>query len=358
MDARQDKNLDKKIGIWLMIGVGMLIIQILLGGITRLTGSGLSITKWEIITGSLPPLGEMQWNRAFHLYQQTTQYRLLNSSFTLNEFKAIFFWEWFHRLWGRVIGLAFFLPFVFFLWKRAFTAATIKPMVILLLLGALQGAVGWVMVLSGLKGDALYVEPVKLALHFLLASILIGYTFWFGLNLWALPVQTEKPNSYKNYTRLLVAVILIQLVFGALMAGNKAARAAPTWPDINGSIIPTYIFTPPEGWRAVVENPLVIHFIHRSMAYLIFIGLGVWTILALRVKGSRGFQVIKLLPALLVSLQLILGIFTVLTSTKIRVAEWNIFEWMAEMHQLIGICLLLAMLGCVYFLQTQKKPYS
>ena len=214
------------------------------------------------------------------------------------------------------------------------------------------------MVLSGLKGDALYVEPVKLALHFVLASLLIAYTFWFGLKLLAPPVQMEKQSGIKNYARVLVAVILIQLVFGALMAGNKAARAAPTWPDINGSIIPNYIFSPPDGWKAVVENPLVIHFIHRSMAYLIFIAIGVWTILALRVKGAKGFRATKFLPALLVSLQLILGILTVLTSTQIRVAEWNIFEWMAEMHQLVGIGLLLSMIGCVFFLHTQKKPYS
>ncbi len=341
-----------------MIGVGMLIIQVLLGGITRLTGSGLSITKWEIITGFLPPLGEIQWNKAFHFYQQTTQYKLLNYSFTLLDFKAIFFWEWFHRLWGRIIGLAFFIPFTFFLWKRAFKPAMIKPLAILFLLGALQGAVGWIMVLSGLRGDALYVQPVSLALHFLLACVLISYTFWFGLKLLAFPIENKNHRCIKNYSRLLVGVILIQLAFGALMAGNKAASAAPTWPDINGSIIPAYIFSPPDRWKAVVENPLVIHFIHRSMAYLIFIGVGVFTILALKIKGSKGFREAKLLPPLLVTLQLILGIFTVLASSNIRVTKWNLFEWMAEMHQLVGICLLLSVLGCVYFLQGQKKPYS
>src|SRR4029079_19167690 len=174
MNQTEQNRSDKAIANWIMIGVAMLIVQILLGGITRLTGSGLSITEWDVITGTLAPLNEHQWLQEFHKYQQTPQYRLLNFSFTLHDFKFIFFWEWFHRLWGRLIGVVFLIPFIIFLFQKRFRPEMIKPLIILFLLGALQGAVGWIMVASGLTGDAIYVKPTKLAMHFVLACILIS----------------------------------------------------------------------------------------------------------------------------------------------------------------------------------------
>src|SRR5690349_12922950 len=173
----------RAVAIWILIGVGMLIIQIILGGITRLTGSGLSITEWDVITGALPPLNEQQWIAEFNKYKQTPQYRLLNSDFTFSNFKFIFFWEWFHRLWGRLIGVVFFIPFIIFLVQRRFRTNMIQPLIILFLLGGLQGAVGWIMVASGLTGDAVYVRPTKLALHFVFAVVLLFYTYWFALKL-------------------------------------------------------------------------------------------------------------------------------------------------------------------------------
>src|SRR5919199_3626747 len=135
----------RPVAIWLLIGVAMLIVQIILGGITRLTGSGLSITEWNVITGAIPPLNEQQWLTEFHKYQQTPQYHLLNADFTLSNFKFIFFWEWLHRLWGRLIGVVFFIPFVVFLVQRRFRRDMIQPLLVLFLLGGLQGAVGWIM---------------------------------------------------------------------------------------------------------------------------------------------------------------------------------------------------------------------
>src|SRR5919202_6985380 len=173
----------RPVAIWLMTGVFMLIVQIILGGITRLTGSGLSITEWNVITGAIPPLNEQQWLTEFHKYQQTPQYRLLNADFTLSNFKFIFFWEWFHRLWARLSGVVFLIPFIIFLVPARFRADMIKPFLILFLLGALQGAVGWIMVASGLTGDAIYVKPTRLAVHFIFALILLSYTFWFALQL-------------------------------------------------------------------------------------------------------------------------------------------------------------------------------
>ena len=159
----------RAVAIWLMIGVGMLIIQILLGGVTRLTGSGLSITEWNVITGTLPPMNEPKWIEEFNKYKQTQQFLLLNSDFTLQDFKSIFFWEWFHRFWARLIGVVFAIPFIIFLFQKRFKEEMIKPLIILFLLGALQGAVGWIMVASGLTGDAIYVKPTRLMLHFVLA---------------------------------------------------------------------------------------------------------------------------------------------------------------------------------------------
>ena len=181
MNQPASSTSQRAVAVWIMIGVAMLIVQILLGGITRLTGSGLSITEWDVITGTVPPMNEQQWQEEFSKYQATPQYRLLNSDFNLRDFKSIFFWEWFHRFWGRLIAVAFAIPFIIFLVQKRFTPQMIRPLLILFLLGALQGAVGWIMVASGLTGDAIYVKPAKLMMHFILACLLTAYAFWFGL---------------------------------------------------------------------------------------------------------------------------------------------------------------------------------
>jgi cytochrome c oxidase assembly protein subunit 15 len=348
----------KPVATWIMIGVGMLIVQTILGGITRLTGSGLSITEWDLMIGVLPPLNHQQWLAEFHKYQQTPQYRLINFDFTLGDFQSIFFWEWFHRLWGRLIGVAFAIPFVIFLKQRRIRPDMVKPLVILFLFGALQGAVGWIMVISGLTGDAIYVKPTKLAMHFMMGCLLISYAFWFGLQL-LVPLESLVRNpKLKKLTWCILVILLIQLVFGSLMAGHKAAVAAPTWPDINGSFAPAYVFNRPEGWISAIENSVVIHFIHRSLAYLIFLLVMAWTVMAVRTPSSAAFAKWRVLPMLLVSLQLVLGICAVLTSTRIRVARWNIFEWMAQLHQLTAILLLLSLVGALFFLRKKQNANS
>ncbi|MFL5741873.1 MAG: COX15/CtaA family protein [Flavisolibacter sp.] len=345
----------KPVAIWIMVGVGMLIVQILLGGITRLTGSGLSITEWDVITGTLPPLNQQEWLEAFHKYQQTPQYHFLNYDFILSDFKSIFFWEWFHRLWGRLIAVAFLIPFVIFLIQKRFRPQMIKPLIILFLLGALQGAVGWIMVASGLTGDAIYVKPTKLAMHFVLACILICYAFWFGLELLIKKQNKLYDPGLKKFTWVIVGLLFIQLTFGALMAGHKAATAAPTWPDINGSFVPPLLFHRPEGWISIIENPITIHFIHRSIAYLLVLLIFIWTFRALKTRATPAFSRWRIIPAVLVVAQLLLGIFTVLTSTRIRIARWNIFEWMAQLHQLGAIFLLLSFIGALFFLHAKKR---
>jgi len=342
----------KPVAIWLMIGVGMIVIQILLGGVTRLTGSGLSITEWDVITGTLPPMNEQQWIEQFNKYKQTPQFLILNSDFTLQDFKFIFFWEWFHRFWARLIGVVFTIPFIIFLFQRRFKDEMIRPLVILFLIGALQGAVGWIMVASGLTGDAIYVKPTRLMLHFILALGLLGYTFWFALQLLVPNEKRIIDRPLKKFTWLIIVVLVFQLAFGALMAGHKAATAAPTWPDINGSFVPAGMFSK-DGLLNLIENRITIHFIHRSLAYILFLFIVIWTWKAYKIKGSTLFVKTRPIPFVLVCIQVILGILSVLTSIKIVPNHWGVFEWMAQLHQLIAMFLLLSLIWMAYLVKSK-----
>jgi heme a synthase len=354
MSLENNYRSSRPVAIWLLLGVAMLIVQILLGGITRLTGSGLSITEWDVITGAIPPLNEQQWLVEFHKYQQTPQYRIINYDFTLQDFKFIFFWEWFHRFWGRLIGVVFAIPFVVFLVQRRFRPDMVRPLVVLFLLGALQGAVGWIMVASGLTGDAIYVKPTRLALHFIFAMVLLGYTFWFALKLLVKERDYVAAPRLKSAVWWIIGVLGVQFIFGALMAGHKGAPAAPTWPDINGSFVPAYVFR--QGLIGIIEDRIVIHFIHRMLAYLLVVQVVVWTVRAFKVQGSRLFAKVRVLPLVLVLVQLTLGVLTVLTSVNIRVARWNEFEWMAQLHQFVALLLLLSLVFAAFLLQ--KKSYK
>ena len=338
----------KPVATWLLVGVVMIIIQIILGGITRLTGSGLSITEWNVVTGTLPPLNEGAWAAEFDKYKATPQYQLLNTDFTLKNFKFIFFWEWLHRLWARLIGVVFLVPFVIFLVQRRFRPEMVKPMIILFLLGALQGAVGWIMVASGLTGDAVYVKPTRLALHFIFALALLAYTYWFALKLLVKQDAITLQPSVRKLSLVILAVLTLQLIYGALMAGNKAAPSAPTWPDINGSIIPPGMMATDEGWLNLLDNPVTIHFIHRGLAYLLLILILILTIKMYR-HPAQGFgKQTRPWPVILVAVQLFLGILTVLNSLKIVPNQWGIFEWMAELHQVFAMLLLLSLLNILF----------
>jgi len=348
----------KPVATWLLVGVIMIIIQIILGGITRLTGSGLSITEWDVVTGSVPPLNDAQWMEAFDKYKGTEQFKQLNNDFTLPDFKFIFFWEWFHRFWGRLIGVVFAIPFIIFIIQKRFKKEHILPLVILFILGALQGAVGWIMVASGLTGDAVYVRPTKLAMHFVLALILLFYTYWFYLKFVVKRESLVVHNGLKTFTWAIITVLYVQLFWGALMAGHKAAVVASTWPDMNGSFIPSYVFDRPEGLMSIIENPLVVHFTHRIIAYLLVLLVIVWSVQAFRFKGSSAFRKTRWQPIFFVILQTTLGILTVLTSVNIRAYIWNEFEWMAQLHQLVALFLLLSLAHSAFLLSSQQKANS
>ncbi len=348
---------DRQVAKWLLSGVCMVIIQIALGGITRLTGSGLSITEWDVVTGSLPPLNETGWLTEFEKYKATPQYQLLNSDFTLSDFKFIFFWEWFHRLWARLLGLVFAAGFIYFLLKGSFRKSMIMPLVILFLLGGLQGFVGWIMVASGLTGDAVYVKPARLALHFVFALGLLSYTFWFYLKLTVKPVLTKSATKIYPLVLALLWLMVIQLMYGALMAGHKAASVAATWPDINGSMLqPPGLYQADHGWLNFIENKIMVHFVHRGAAYLIVL-FGVWLTYRLSkgVPAESPLYKVRLMPIGIITVQVMLGIFTVLSSTGIVPNTWAAFEWLAQLHQLTGMLLLLMLVYLLYLTRGGKK---
>ncbi len=345
---------NKQVATWLLIGVVMTIVQFALGGITRLTGSGLSITEWDVVTGTLPPLNELQWTTEFEKYQHTPQYQILNYEFTLRDFKFIFFWEWFHRLWARTIGLVFVIGFVWFLLKKQFKTEMITPLIYLFILGALQGAVGWIMVASGLTGDAIYVKPTRLALHFIFAMGLLCYTYWFALSLLYKESAITYQTNLRKWLYWLIGLVTIQLMYGALMAGHKAANIAATWPTINGQWIPDHLVN--NGFLInAIDNPLFIHFVHRGLAYLLLILVGILTVKLYRSNGTESLRKWRALPAIVVLIQVVLGVVTVLTSTRIVSGKWGIFEWMAELHQLVGMMLLLVLVTLLYLIRSEKQ---
>jgi cytochrome c oxidase assembly protein subunit 15 len=228
----------------------------------------------------------------------------------------------------------------------------VRPLVILFFLGALQGLVGWIMVASGLDGDAIYVKPTRLALHFIFAMVLLAYTFWFALQLLVQEKDLVAAPRLKTFTWFIVALLGVQFIFGALMAGHRGAPAAPTWPDINGSFAPAYVFK--QKLIGIIEDRIVIHFIHRMLAYLLVVLVLIWNIKAIKIKTSSLFAKTRALPLFFIIIQTTLGILTVLTSTGIKAAKWNEFEWMAQLHQFVALLLLLSLVLAAFLLRKRS----
>lgn len=356
------KDRSRAVAIWLLVGVGMIIIQVVLGGVTRLTDSGLSITEWKPLLGTIPPTNETEWNKAFEHYKQIAQYKQLHSYFTLDDFKSIYFWEWIHRVWGRMIGIVFAIPFLIFLIQKRFTSEMVRPMIILFLLGGLQGAIGWIMVQSGLNDENLYVSHIRLAIHFMLALVLLVYVFWFALKLLVKPVHQFHNSSLRNWIRASLLLLFFQLIYGAFMAGLKAAIAAPTWPDINGAIIPNGMMlhsgTSDSLFSAFVNNPITVQFIHRLLAYMLLILIGICSYFSIREKRNSLFNKVKWLPLVFIVIQIGLGIAAVLTSPQKVSQQWGVFEWNAQLHQVVALFLLLALVCILYLLSGKEKLKS
>lgn len=337
---------DKWVARWLLLGVAMLMVQVLLGGVTRLTGSGLSITEWKPILGALPPMNESEWQLAFEKYKTIAQFKFINQDFSIGDFKFIYFWEWFHRNWARFIGVAFLIPFVIFSIQKRITKAMIPQLLGLFGLGIAQGLIGWIMVASGLNDENLYVSHIRLAIHFISALILIAFTYWFALSLMINPKDQIQHKPLHRLTLLIIAVLTLQLIYGAFMAGLKAAMVAPTWPSINGDMLPAALWS--EHW---INHPINIHFVHRNLAYVLILLIGFWFFKATKVKESPLLSKYKFIPLLLVFLQVVLGIFTVLYAPNQVRNGFGIFEGLAQMHQLVAMFLLMSFIWVWYMLR-------
>lgn len=325
--ARQGQGARRAIRAWLALIFLMVAAMILVGGLTRLTGSGLSITEWKPISGALPPLGQAAWEQAFDLYKHSPQYRIENQGMTLAQFQFIYWWEWSHRLLGRAIGLVWALGFFGF-WAAGKIPTGWKGRLFLLgVLGGLQGAIGWWMVSSGLVGAMTAVASYRLAVHLGLGFIILGFTAWFILQMSrseAELLQARRQGERKLFGMAtgVLHLAFLQILLGALVAGIDAGRNYPTWPLMNGSFFPADAFLVPGGaaaWRAFFENPGLVQFIHRCCGYLLVI-FGLVTALRARRSAHATTRGAFAAMALMLIVQMTLGIFTALSAAALHVA--------------------------------------
>lgn len=321
-DRRRDRAL---VRAWLGLVILMLVAMIVVGGATRLTESGLSITEWKPIHGVIPPMSLAEWQEEFAKYQQIPQYQQMNAGMTLDGFKAIYWWEWSHRLLGRLIGIVFFVPLILLWVSGRIERRLVMPLVGLFLLGGLQGAVGWWMVKSGLV-DRVEVSQYRLAAHLLLACLILAATVWIRRGL--------APPRGEDYAALapgramagfLVVIVFLQIFLGGLVAGLRAGYIYNTWPLIDGALIPPRVFQYDPAWRSVFEDAMTVQFDHRMVAYLLLIGALVHAVQMKRLaRGSRAARGARHL-ALLVLAQVALGVTTLIMVVPIDVALMHQF---------------------------------
>jgi cytochrome c oxidase assembly protein subunit 15 len=318
-DPRDEPRL-RPVRWWLIAVAGLIALMVLVGGATRLTESGLSIVEWKPVTGTLPPLSQVHWVEAFEAYKAIPQYRELNSGMSLEEFKTIFWWEWSHRLLGRVIGMAFLLPFLFFLWRRMVPPELKKPLWVIFGLGALQGAVGWWMVASGLT-KRVEVSQYRLATHLVLALVI------FAAIVWTLRRLVDKTPARATRRLRITSVVLLgltflQIYFGALVAGLRAGRVFNTWPEIDGALIPSAarLFFEEPWWRNLFDNVLTVQFEHRMTAYAL-LAVAIWhAVDAVRSRADRSVVNGALWMVAAITMQAMLGILTLLYQVPIDLA--------------------------------------
>jgi len=331
----------KTIRIWLIIGLVMLVGQVILGGITRLTGSGLSITKWDVITGVIPPLNHNSWLHEFELYKQTPQFHKLNSSFTLQNFKFIYFWEYFHRLWVRALGFIFLIPFIIFVFKKQINAYLIKRLAVVILLTILTASAGWIMVLSGFVNRP-WVNAYKLTLHFILAVLVITAMIKTIADVYNFGLETKiKQHKLIGIT---LGIAFVQMIFAGLMSGMKAGLYYPSWPDMNGYFIPPVLknftnwsFGNLINYDSFLFAPALIQFTHRFLAYLL---TALTFILFFKLKDVLKSNQKKWIQfaLVLIIVQLTLGILTVLN------VQGKIPLILGVSHQLVGLLFFMSLL--------------
>jgi cytochrome c oxidase assembly protein subunit 15 len=323
----------RPVAIWLTVVAIMVIAMVIVGGATRLTDSGLSITQWRPITGAIPPLSDAAWAKEFGLYQQTFQAHQLNFDMTVDSFKSIFWWEWAHRLLGRLVGAVFALPFVWFLIRREIPRRLIWRCFGLLLLGGLQGLVGWWMVVSGLSGRV-SVAPERLATHLGLALVLYAALVWCALEAENGKGRVEANGPWARGGAALSLLIFVQIMLGALVAGNHAGKVFNDWPLMGGRIIPEEYAAGGSLWATIAHNAASVQFNHRVFAYLVFILIVAFAVQARRSRMVQpAVRAGAYLLAALAFVQVVLGITTILLVAPL---------WMGMIHQLFALVLLTA----------------
>lgn len=305
----------RQIAVWLLIVAALIFIMVIVGGVTRLTRSGLSIVEWNPVMGAIPPITEQQWSAEFAKYQQTPEYVQVNTGMTLDGFKNIFYVEWAHRLLGRLIGFVFLLPLIYFAVRRMIDRALLPKLIGVFILGGLQGALGWFMVKSGLV-DIPRVSPYRLTAHLSLAIVIYGYLLWVAWSLLYPKTQKTSPQL-RRFGWFTTALVFVAILAGGFVAGTKAGFAFNTWPLMYGHLVPDGLFALQPWWSNFFENIPTVQFNHRMLAYAVLIVVAVYAWFGLREKTSGhtrwGFA---LLPVTALA-QAILGISTLLLSVPV-----------------------------------------
>lgn len=330
------KKENKSVIIWLISGCFLLFLMVTVGGITRLTNSGLSMTDWHLVTDTFPPLTDAKWQEAFDEYKKFPEYQKINihNDFQLSDYKFIYFWEWFHRFIGRIIGLVFLLPFLYFLFKKKLDKATIKKCFILLGMGAFQGFLGWFMVRSGLI-DNPDVSHFRLALHLTFAFITFAYTFWVALDL-IYPNTKKAEKSLRTIARYGLAVLLLQIIYGGFVAGLNAGLIHNHWPLMSdGQFIHDSVFLEQKNLLlSFTEGKSGVQFVHRTLAYIVVAMMLLLYFKSKKFTLDNGQKTGINLLLIIVVLQFALGVFTLLYGVPL---------WLGLVHQINAFFLLSAM---------------
>ncbi|MEZ5040937.1 MAG: COX15/CtaA family protein [Saprospiraceae bacterium] len=356
--VRKDKPLSTYpavVKIWLIIGLVMIFFQVVIGGVTRLTGSGLSITKWEIVTGTFPPLNAQQWDEAFDLYKATPQYQKINDGMSLSEFKFIFFWEYFHRLWARSMGFVFIIPLMLFWRKKWIDPPLLKRLGMVFFIAAVVASFGWIMVASGLNNRP-WVNAYKLSMHLSLAFILYSYLLWTIFTVVSPASKVINNKMLKTGAYWILSFLSLQIILGGIVSGMKAGLFYPTWPDMNGEWFPAILFDSAQ-WHvgnfvqydAGPFMAALIQVLHRSTAYVLTIMILAYFFKAIRLPTSAQFKLGLYLLVSMLIIQLLLGIFTLIN------ALGTIPVGLGVMHQAGALVLLSIILFLLFQLRSVKN---
>lgn len=342
-----ETNHSRGVAIWLFVCAAMVFAMIVVGGVTRLTGSGLSITEWQPIMGAIPPLNHAEWMEAFEKYKAIPQYKLVNAGMSLAEFQGIFWWEWLHRVIGRLIGVVFAVPFFVFLVFRKMPARLAWRSLVLLVLGGLQGLIGWWMVSSGLS-ERVDVAPERLMIHLGLALLIFSGLIWTGLEAWSGQRYNRAPTGWSWGAALLLIGVFLQCLLGALVAGSKAGMVYTDWPMMNGAVFPPVEWG--QGVLTFLHDQGLVQFNHRIGAYILLVATTLYAVHAWRWRLAEGSAAGAYSLAAAVWLQAGLGVFTLIHAVPIT---------LGVLHQAVAAVVLgAATVNCWLVLRSSPRRFN